>query len=156
MKNPQSATARAVVLLTALSATAVVTAAAPEGQPSVSTPVTALQYGSTGVTDGVHGELKAAPAYGDLGHGPHGTFIRMPPGFVSPVHIHTQDYWGVVVSGVAVNGLPASVDVALPAGSYWFQKGGERHVTKCISPNECLFFISQQGKFDYVADAAKK
>ena len=80
----------------------------------------------------------------------HGTFIKMPAGFVSPVHIHTEDYWGVVISGVTVNGVPGSKDVELPVGSYWFQKGGERHVTKCISPNECIFFISQNGKFDYI------
>ncbi|HEX8797478.1 MAG TPA: DUF4437 domain-containing protein, partial [Terriglobales bacterium] len=102
---------------------------------------------------GIHGELRAAPAYGDLTRGPHGTFIRMPAGFVSAIHTHTEDYWGVVISGVAVNGPPGSKDVLLPAGSYWFQKGGERHVTKCMSPNECLFFISQDGKFDYIPDS---
>ena len=145
-----------IALAAALAGTALSAAATTAGKPSVNTPVTTLQYGSTGVSDGVHGELKAAPAYGDLGHGPHGTSIRMPAGFVSPVHIHTEDYWGVVISGVAINGVPGSSDVPLPAGSYWFQKGGERHVTKCISPNECLFFISQQGKFDYLSDAAAK
>ena len=120
-------------------------------------PVTELRYGPTGVSDGVHGELKAAAAYGDRTRGPHGTFIRMPPGFVSPVHTHTADYWGgVVISGVAVNGLPGSTDVPLPIGSYWFQKGGERHITKCISPNECVFFISQNDKLDYVAAADSK
>lgn len=122
---------------------------------SVSTPVTALKYGPTGVSDGVHGELNAAVAYGDLAHGAHGTFIKMPAGFVSHVHTHTEDYWGVVIEGVAVNGQPGSTDVPLPVGSYWFQKGGERHVTKCISPSECIFFISQNGKFDYLADAKK-
>ncbi len=140
-------------MLGALSLTAL---AGAEGKPSVSTPVTRLAYGATGVSDGVHGELNAAPAYGDLAHGAHGTFIKMPAGFVSPIHIHTEDYWGVVISGVAVNGLPGSKDVELPVGSYWFQKGGERHVTKCISPNECIFFISQNGKFDYIVDTAKK
>jgi hypothetical protein len=69
----------------------------------VSTPVTELTYGPTGVSDGVHGELNAAPAYGDLAHGAHGTFIKMPAGFVSKVHIHTGDYWGVVISGVAAS-----------------------------------------------------
>jgi len=59
-----------------------------------------------------------------------------------------------VFAGVAVNGVPGTADVPLPVGSYWFQKGGERHVTKCISPNECIFFISQNEKFDYVTDAA--
>ena len=126
-----------------------VSMAAESGQSS-NTPVTQLHYSATGVSDGVHGELNAAPAYGDLGHGPHGTFIKMPAGFVSPVHTHTEDYWGVVISGVAANGKPGGTDVQLPVGSYWFQKGGEAHVTKCVSPNECIFFISQGGKFDYV------
>lgn len=140
-------------VLTALSCAAL---AGTLGKPSVSTPVTELKYGSTGVSDGVHGELNAAPAYGDLAHGAHGTFIKMPTGFVSKVHTHTGDYWGVVISGVAVNGLPGSKDVPLPVGSYWFQKGGEPHVTKCISPNECIFFISQNEKFDYVIDTPSK
>jgi hypothetical protein len=131
-------------------------AADPAGMPSVSTPVTELRYGPTGVSDGVHGELNAAPAYGDLAHGAHGTFIKMPAGFVSPIHVHTEDYWGVVISGVAANGVPGKADVPLPVGSYWFQKGGERHVTKCLSPNECIFFINQRGKFDYVTDAARR
>jgi hypothetical protein len=140
----------------ALAALSCVTVAGTLGKPSVSTPVTELTYGPTGVSDGVHGELNAAPAYGDLAHGAHGTFIKMPAGFVSKVHIHTGDYWGVVISGVAVNGVPGSKDVPLPVGSYWFQKGGERHVTKCISPNECIFFISQNEKFDYLTDTASK
>lgn len=123
---------------------------------SVNIPVTQLQYGKTGVTDGVHGELQAAPAYGDLAHGAHGTFIKMPAGFVSPIHTHTGDYWGVVISGVGANGVPGSADVPLPVGSYWFQKGGERHITKCISSNECIFFINQSTKFDYLPDTDKQ
>ena len=116
---------------------------------SVSTPVTELEYGPTGLSDGVHGELAAAPGYGDLANGPHGTFIKMPAGYVSPTHIHTEDYWAVVVSGVMVNKTPDEPDVPLPVGSYFLQKGGEPHVTKCISATECIFFVSQNGKFDY-------
>jgi len=116
---------------------------------SVSTPVTELKYGPTGISDGMHGELTAAAAYGDLANGPHGTFIKMPAGFVSPTHTHSEDYYAVVVSGVMVNGKPDSPDVPLPAGSYFFQKGDETHVTKCISPTECVFFVNQSGKFDY-------
>jgi hypothetical protein len=116
---------------------------------SISRPVTELEYGPTGLSDGEHGELHAAPAYGDLAHGPHGTFIKMPAGYVSPKHTHTDDYWAVVVSGVMVNRTPDGDDVPLPVGSYYFQKGGETHVTKCISPTECIFFVSQSGKFDY-------
>jgi hypothetical protein len=50
---------------------------------SISRPVTELEYGATGLSDGVHGELAAAPAYGDLANGPHGTFIKMPAGYAS-------------------------------------------------------------------------
>ena len=143
------------VVAAAFACLSVVSISAAAQNASVSTPVTALKYGPTGVSDGVHGELNAAPAYGDLAHGAHGTFIKMPAGFVSKVHTHTEDYWGVVIEGVAANGTAGSADVPLPVGSYWFQKGGEAHVTKCLSPSECIFFISQNGKFDYLADAKK-
>jgi hypothetical protein len=150
--NIKSSTAIAAGFLTILAFGAI---AASAGGPSVSTPVTNLKFGPTGVTDGVHGELYAAAAYGDHAHGAHGTFIKMPAGFVSNVHTHTEDYWGVVISGVGVNQKPGAPDDALPVGSYWFQKGGERHVTKCISANECIFFINQSGKFDYLSEAPK-
>ena len=85
--------------------------------PSLSRPVTELEYGPTGPSDGVHGELYAAPAYGDLAHGPHGTSIKMPAGDVSPTHTHTEDYRAVVVSGVMVNKKPDSADAPLPVES---------------------------------------
>jgi hypothetical protein len=118
---------------------------------SISIPATELKYTPTGISDGVHGELLAAPAYGHLGQGPHGTFIKMPAGYVSPAHTHTEDYWAVVVSGVMVNKKPDGPDVPLPTGSYYFQRGGESHVTKCTSAEGCVFFVSQNGKFDYRA-----
>lgn len=124
------------------------------GGASTNLPVTQLKYFDTGIAgvDKSVGTLKAAAAYGDLQHGAHGTFIKMPAGFVSETHIHTGEYYAVVISGVGVNGLPGSKDIPLPVGSYWSQKGGENHVTKCISPNECIFFISQSVKFDEIFD----
>lgn len=136
---------------TLVAAASLVAFAASDNQPSVNVPVTKIQFGPTDVKDGKTGELLAGPVYGNLGKGPHGTFIRMPAGFVSPVHNHTGAYWGIVISGVAANGLPGAADVELPAGSYWYQKGGEAHVTKCLAGHECLFFISQDTPFDYVA-----
>jgi len=125
-------------------------ALAQENIPSSSLPAGKVQFGPTGVKTEV-GELKAGPAYGDLSKGRHGTFIRMPAKFVSPLHNHTSDYFGIVIQGVGVNTQPGHADVPLPVGSYWFQKGKENHVTKCISDTDCLFFIYQPDKFDYVA-----
>ena len=117
--------------------------------PSVSTPADQIRFFPSGVkTD--KGELMAGPAYGDLAHGRHGTFIHMPAGFISAVHTHTEDYFAVVIKGVGANQLPGGKIIPLPAGSYWFQKGEEPHVTQCLSKQDCLFFIVQPGKFDYV------
>jgi hypothetical protein len=115
--------------------------------PDVNLPVTKLKYFKTG-----NGPLEAAPAYGDLFHGEHGTFIKLPAGFISPAHAHSEDYHANVISGIVANGAPGSKMVQLPVGSYYFQKGGESHITKCLSANECILFLSQPGKFDYILD----
>ena len=111
---------------------------------SISVPNEKLRYAKTGV-----GPLKAAPVYGDTFKSAHGTLLKMPSRFVSPVHTHSEDYHAVVVNGVVSNGLPGAPDVPLAAGSHWFQKGNEAHITKCLSSTECLFFITQEGKFDF-------
>jgi hypothetical protein len=117
--------------------------------PSVNIPASQIKFGPTGVkSNGL--ELKAGPVYGNLQSGKHGTFVRMPAGFSSAVHTHTEDYYAVVIKGVGANHLPGEKDVPLPTGSYWFQKGEEAHVTKCLSKTDCLFFLVQPGKFDYV------
>lgn len=151
---------RLLVVTAAFSATTMANAASSDGvsgSSSVNIPVTQLKYFDTGLgkESGV-GTLQAAPAHGDMSKGAHGTLIKMPAGFISDIHIHTGEYWGVVISGVGVNGVPGSKDVPLPPGSYWSQKGGERHVTKCISSNECIFFISQSVKFDDIPDGKSK
>jgi hypothetical protein len=73
--------------------------------PSVSVPAGEIEFIDTGVKT-EKGELQAGPAYGDLQNGRHGTFVRMPAGFKSPVHTHTEDYFAVVVEGVGSNHAP--------------------------------------------------
>jgi beta-alanine degradation protein BauB len=119
--------------------------------PSVSVPSKDISFIGTGVKT-EKGELRAGPSYGDLRNGRHGTFVRMPAGCKSPVHTHTEDYFAVVVEGVGANHAPEGEPVPLPVGSYWFQRGEEPHVTQCLSKEDCLFFIVQPGKFDYVVE----
>lgn len=129
-----------------LAATLCGAAHAADPSTSISVPVTDVKWFDTGV-----GPLKAASGFGDLSKGPHSTFVKLPAGFVSPLHIHTGDYYGVVVTGVVSNEVDAKVkDRPLPPGSYWFQKGNVNHVTKCLSTNECVVFITQSSKFDYI------
>lgn len=117
--------------------------------PSVSIPASKIEFIPTGVKT-EKGELFAGPAYGDLQNGRHGTFVKMPAGFRSEIHTHTEDYYGIVIEGVAANHPPGGEVVPLPQGSYWFQRGEEEHVTQCLSETGCLLFIVQPGKFDYL------
>lgn len=132
-----------------IAAEAKVSAAAT--MPNINMPVTELKWIPTGIPapNGV-GSLQAAPASGDLSKSEHATFIKMPAGYVSAVHTHTHDYYGIVITGVATNASVGEKDIPLPPGSYWFQPGDKSHVTKCISTTECIFFIHQEAKFDYL------
>ncbi len=112
---------------------------------SLSIPATQINYTETGI-----GPIKVAPGYGDMTKEAHSNFVKIPGGFNSPPHFHTEDYYAVVVSGVIGNGMEGAQDIPLPPGSYWFQNGNEKHVTKCLSSNECVFFVTQPGKFDFV------
>ena len=120
------------------------------GEENISTPPSNHDFFDTGIFDvnGV-GPILGAKAYGDLTQGEHSSFIRMPAGFKGAVHTHTHDFWVVVLSGVAVNTAVDGEDIVLPAGSYWFQPGGKPHYTNCISSVECVYFVSQNGAFDY-------
>jgi hypothetical protein len=130
----------------ALTASAFTALAALAAETSISVPVTELKFGDAGI-----GPLKVAPGFGDLGKGAHGTFVKFPAGFASPLHAHSDDYSGVVISGVLANESSATAkERPLAPGSYWFQKGKANHVTKCLSANECVFFITQPGKFDFI------
>lgn len=158
------ATALAIVALTACAASALTTSRAPsthrpafEAQAanapttSFALPSTELHFSETPIHDRAgRGPLLAAPAYGDMTRGEHGTFIRMPAGFDGAPHIHTHDFWVAVISGVAVNNAVGGPETPLPPGSFWFQPGGQPHITKCISQVECVFFASQNGPFDYI------
>jgi hypothetical protein len=112
---------------------------------SVNVPVTALRFYRN--DDG----MMFADAWGDPKVGPHSNFIRIPGNTASPLHTHSSDYYGVVISGVVANERPsADPDRPLMPGSYWYQKGKEAHVTKCISPTECLIFVTSTGPFDFI------
>ena len=120
-------------------------AVAAETSHSIS--VTEMHYTATGI-----GPIEVAPGYGDMSKGAHSNFVKIPGHFTSPAHTHTEDYYGVVIAGVVANSSDGTQDIPLPPGSYWFQKGREMHVTKCISASECVFFVTQPGKFDFLME----
>lgn len=99
--------------------------------------------------------LTVAKAWGDPDTGPHSNFIRMPGHAKSGLHTHRFSYYGVVVKGELANAASESTAAqTLRPGSYWVQKGGEPHVTDCLSETECLIFVTSKGPFDFHPVAA--
>ncbi|MFT3696434.1 MAG: DUF4437 domain-containing protein [Kofleriaceae bacterium] len=123
------------------------TATAGADSKSVKVPADKVKLVSSGIKQ--HGgEILVGPAYGDIKNGKHGSFLHFPGNWSSLLHSHTSDYYAVVIKGTIANPLKGEADVALPPGSYWYQKGGEPHTTKCISKEDCLVFLVSDGKFD--------
>jgi hypothetical protein len=143
MLNQSSARRRLAILALGASGTL---AFAQSTHQSVSVPAAQLHFAETGV-----GRLQAAAGFGHMADGPHGTFVKLPAGYSTPLHRHSGDYYGVVIQGVVANEQNATAkNRPLGPGSYWYQKGGEDHLTRCLSKVECVTFLSQSEKFDFI------
>lgn len=114
-------------------------------------PVENLEWFATGI-----GPMQAAAAYGDMSKGPYGVFLKFPGGFTSPVQHHSAEYRAVVVAGAIVNSEAGETDIVMQPGSYWYQRGKVGHVTRCVSSDDCVVFLTQPGKFDFLSEKTGK
>ena len=122
-------------------------ASAEETSKIVRTPTAQLQWETT--EEGVG----FAALVGDRFVEPYMAMVRLPAGLVSPNHTKSANMFGVVVSGtishVAVGADPSS-EILLPAGSFYKVPADLAHLSKCVSAVDCVTFISQDGKFDFL------
>ena len=82
--------------------------------------------------------------------------VRLPAGLVSPPHTKSANMFGVVVSGTLVHqahGRQSGPETRLPAGSFYKIPAHVPHVSKCVSRTECMTFLYQDGKFDFLPAA---
>jgi len=102
-------------------------------------------------------DVQIAPVSGDPSKGASRFFVKVPSGFNVPLHHHSADHFGVVISGTMVFNVDGT-DQTLPAGSYFAYTGKKQHTTKCTDPAGCLLFIDAHSKWDVVPEkpAAKK
>jgi mannose-6-phosphate isomerase-like protein (cupin superfamily) len=98
-----------------------------------------------------HAGVQYATVAGDPMKGAGKFFIKLPNGFSVPLHHHTPDHWGVVISGTLVQNVDGQ-DVTMPAGSYLSYTGKKQHTTKCTDPAGCLIFVDAHGKWDVVTE----
>jgi len=120
---------------------------AADKNPIINMPVSQLQWETT--KEGVG----FAPLQGDRFVEPYMAMVRLPAGLVSPAHVKSANMYGLVVSGTISNiavGADASTEIELPTGSYYKIPAGLPHVSKCISKVDCVTFLYQDGKFDFL------
>ena len=100
---------------------------------------------------------KEAVVWGDPKKGAYASFNRWPAGTEVPLHWHTHDNRGTVISGtlsISMDGGPAK---EVGPGSYLFVPGGVKHATACKAGADCVFYAHQPGIADLkMVEAAKK
>lgn len=98
------------------------------------------------------GGPQAANVSGDFATGRHLMLIKFAAGMKTPLHIHSHDYAGIVVSGVARHYIPGKpeTEVDLPAGSHWFIPANLPHISECLPGAECIFALYQDDAFDFI------
>ena len=96
--------------------------------------------------------VKVADLWGNHATGAFGALLRLPAGFVAPLHTHTYDMKVVIVSGTYIQAPEGKPEFRLGPGSYFLQPGGGyRHVTRCDPASDCVFFVESEGHFDMQA-----
>lgn len=99
--------------------------------------------------------VKMAALEGDPAKGPCHILLKLMDGFAAPLHHHTADHFGTVVSGT-LSLIVDGKETVLPAGSYFQFKGKKQHITKCMPGADCVLSIDARGKWDVLPEAAKK
>jgi quercetin dioxygenase-like cupin family protein len=94
--------------------------------------------------------LKIVILWGDRSKGEYAMLVKLPAGYVAPIHAHTGDYYGVNVAGTWRHSFEGGEDRALPPGSYVFQPGLGMHGDACVGPEDCIVFIHQHVKGDFI------
>lgn len=96
---------------------------------------------------------------GDFSKGSHITYIKFNAGDITPLHVHSDDYVGIVVTGTTRHYIPGDKKTykILPPGSYWSMPAKVEHVSECLAGVECVMAVIQKKAFDFIprGDAPK-
>ncbi|HEX5058104.1 MAG TPA: DUF4437 domain-containing protein [Kofleriaceae bacterium] len=100
------------------------------------------------------GGPKLGTLTGDYKKGPYGGLLKIPAGFTSPLHSHTGTYEAIEVQGTSshwLKGEDGTKAKKMTPGSYWMMPGKVDHVSACAPGADCIFYVWQKSKFDFVA-----
>ncbi|MBL8060157.1 MAG: cupin domain-containing protein [Chthonomonas sp.] len=91
--------------------------------------------------------VAAAQVTGDMTKGPSRFFLKYPVGLEAPMHAHSADHFGVIVSGwvtITTDGKSTK----LGPGSYISFTGKMPHAAKVEGNEPVVFFIDAKGPWD--------
>ncbi len=94
-----------------------------------------------------------AKLQGDRFEGEYMAMVRLPAGLVSPPHVKSANMYGIIVSGAMTHlpvGANPSEGIVLKTGAFYEVPKGVPHVSRCVSDVECVTFLYQDGKFDFL------
>ena len=97
--------------------------------------------------------VKFSVLWGDHKKGPFGMLLKQPGGgFEAGMHTHATDYHAVLVQGTWIHTVEgdSSAPKELTPGSYVFQPAGQFHNEKFLGPEDCIVYIHQLGKADFI------
>lgn len=91
-----------------------------------------------------------APLWGSDEKGPYGTFTKFAPGVTHKLHHHSNDLRIVVLRGAYLYESETGEKKRVGPGDYFFEPGGDRHVSGGDPEEGCLFLEMSDGAFDVV------
>jgi len=94
--------------------------------------------------------VKLVILWGDRNKGEYAMLLKIPAGFVAPIHAHTGDYHGMNLTGTWRHSFEGGEERELPPGSYVFQPGMAMHGDACLGPEDCVLFVHQYVKGDFI------
>jgi beta-alanine degradation protein BauB len=84
--------------------------------------------------------VKFALSYGDWEKGAHGKFVRIDHGTKVPLHLHSNDYHAVLISGRMANLFEGGQRTEVATGDYFYMAGKRPHAHECMTQDGCFFY----------------
>jgi hypothetical protein len=100
--------------------------------------------------------LKVAKLWGDRTKGEYAMLLKMPAGFEAGMHSHSADYHAINVQGNWVHSDDGGEAKELPVSSYVMQPGKAFHNDVCKGTQDCILFVHQHKKGDFIPKPAPK
>lgn len=98
--------------------------------------------------------LKIVKLWGDHAKdADYGMLVKLPAGFSTGMHSHSSEYYTIDLQGRKVHRFKdEEKSEAYTPGSFTYEIPGHVHEDVCLGPEECILFINQRKKFDFIPE----